>query len=93
MEDNSPTALILDIDEFAFAPDSLEVAAATEVTWRNLQSGVSHTVTADDGSWQGTDSGTLQEGASFSYTFSSAGSYTYHCSIHPSMIGSVTVTG
>lgn len=86
-------AASVDIDEFAFGPDSLEVAVGTEVTWRNSQSGVPHTVTADEGSWQGTDSGTLQEGATFGFTFFSAGTYTYHCRIHASMTGSVTVTG
>jgi plastocyanin len=58
------------------------------VTWTNLD-GVAHTVTADDGSW---GSGTLGQGATYSHVFTSPGTYTYHCAIHPFMTGTVTVT-
>jgi hypothetical protein len=46
-------------------------------------------VTADDGSF---DSGTLNPGASFSQTFSTAGTFTYHCAIHPRMTGTIVVS-
>jgi hypothetical protein len=39
------------------------------------------------------DSGTLEQGESFSYTFSAAGKYAYYCAVHPNMVGSVTVGG
>jgi hypothetical protein len=51
--------------------------------------GVAHTVTADDGSW---GSSTLGQGATYSQVFTSPGTYTYHCAIHPSMKGTVVVT-
>jgi plastocyanin len=47
-----------------------------------------HTWTADDGSW---DSGSLANGASSTHTFGSAGTFAYHCAIHPSMKGTVVV--
>jgi plastocyanin len=44
--------------------------------------------------WTGSgwDSGDLANGASFSHTFTAPGTYAFHCNIHPSMTGSVTVT-
>jgi plastocyanin len=77
------------IVDFAFQPGSVEVAAGGTVTWTNTGQ-APHTVTADDGSF---DSGQLAPGASFSQTFNTAGTFTYHCSIHPQMTGTVTVTG
>ena len=75
------------IQDFAFGPGSISVAVGSTVTWTN-QDSVSHTVTADDGSF---DSGRLAQGATFSQTFDTPGTYTYHCAIHPSMTGTITV--
>jgi plastocyanin len=47
-----------------------------------------HTSTGSNGAW---DSGSIAPGASFSRTFPAAGSFTYHCTIHPGMVGTVTV--
>jgi plastocyanin len=49
---------------------------------------IAHTATANDSSW---DSGTLAPGASFSRTFPTSGTFQYRCSIHPNMVGTVTV--
>jgi plastocyanin len=76
------------IDNFAFSPDSLSVSVGDTVTWTNKQAGTPHTVTADDGSF---DSGNLATDATFSQTFDAAGTFAYHCTIHPSMTGTVTV--
>ncbi|MGO9206964.1 MAG: plastocyanin/azurin family copper-binding protein [Candidatus Limnocylindrales bacterium] len=73
------------IVDFGFTPASLTVTVGTTVTWTNTGT-VSHTVTADDGSF---DSGTLASGATYKHTFSKAGTYAYHCSIHPSMVARV----
>jgi plastocyanin len=72
----------------AFRPDAITVSAGTTITWTN-EDPVAHTVTADDGSW---DSGSLARGATFSHTFEAAGTYAYHCTIHPGMKGTVVVT-
>jgi len=77
------------IVDFAFAPAELTVSTGTEVTWKNDQA-ASHTVTDDDGEF---DSANLAEGAEFSQTFDTAGTFTYHCEIHPTMTGTVTVEG
>ena len=76
------------IDNFAFSPQSLQVKVGTTVTWTNNQ-GATHTVTSDTGAW---DSGNLSQGKSFSFTFTTAGTFAYHCAIHSSMTGTVEVT-
>jgi plastocyanin len=72
---------------FSFKPGAITVAVGTTVTWTNDDS-TGHTVTADDGSF---DSRSLAKGATFTQTFTTAGTFAYHCSIHSSMTGTVTV--
>jgi plastocyanin len=74
------------ISGFAFAPASISVAVGTTVTWTN-DDAATHTVTAAGGTF---DSGNLSRGQTFSRTFDAAGTFTYQCSIHPSMTGTVT---
>jgi LPXTG-motif cell wall-anchored protein len=81
--------MTVSIQDFFFDPDQLSVAPGTTVTWVN-EGQAPHTTTADDGTW---DSGTLQPGEDFSFTFDQPGTYTYHCSIHPDMTASVKVSG
>ena len=75
------------IGNFAFAPPILNIAAGTQVTWTN-QDGAAHTVVADDASFS---SSSLQVKQTFSQTFSTPGTYSYHCSIHPFMQGKIVV--
>jgi plastocyanin len=86
----SPTAAAqnqITIQDFSFAPGALTVSAGTTITWVNGDS-VTHTVTAADGSF---DSSNLMPGQQFSFTFTTPGTYHYHCSIHPFMTGQVVV--
>jgi predicted lipoprotein with Yx(FWY)xxD motif/plastocyanin len=76
------------IANFAFNAPSLTVKVGATVTWTNTDS-VSHTVTADDASFT---SGKIASGGTFKETFAKAGTYAYHCEIHPSMTGTITVT-
>jgi len=69
-------------------PDGVRtVAVGTKVTWTN-DDGAVHTVTAADHSF---DSGKKSQGQTFSHTFTSIGQYTYTCTIHPFMKGTITV--
>ena len=86
---SNSSAANVTIDNFAFGPSSLEVSAGTEVTWTNQQ-GSPHTITADDGSFT---SDNIAKDGTFSFTFLTPGTYTYHCEIHPNMTGTITVTG
>jgi plastocyanin len=72
---------------FAFSPATLNVKAGTTVTWTNKDS-TSHTVVSDTGVF---DSGNLAPNATYTYVFAKAGTFDYHCSIHPSMKGTVIV--
>jgi plastocyanin len=80
-------AASIEMKSFAFNPSSVTVAVGGTVTWTNNDS-VQHTVTADDGSF---NSGPLDPGKTFTQTFAKAGTVGFHCSIHPSMTGQVTV--
>jgi hypothetical protein len=72
----------------SFVPQAATINPGTTVTWTNNDS-VTHTVTSDSGIF---NSGSLAPGQSFSFTFPSAGTFTYHCTIHPYMTGSIVVT-
>jgi plastocyanin len=75
------------IKNFAFTVTTLKIGAGVTVKWTN-NDGTSHTVTADDGSF---NSGNIAPGASFTKKFNTKGTFAYHCSIHPMMTASVVV--
>ena len=75
------------IKNFAFSIGTLSVSKGTVVTWTNNDA-TTHTVTADDGSF---NSGNIVPGGKFSHTFSTAGTIAYHCSIHTTMKAKVVV--
>jgi plastocyanin len=77
----------VEIADFAYGPDPVQVETGGKVTWQNMDS-APHTATADDGSF---DTGTLEEGKLKSETFKEPGTYTYFCEIHPTMHGTVEV--
>ena len=71
----------------AYAPDEVTVAVGTTVTWKNTDS-TSHTTTSDTTGW---NSGIVSPGGQYSFAFQTAGTFPYHCAIHPGMIGTVVV--
>lgn len=75
------------IQNFAFSPATLTVKVGDNVTWTN-QDSAGHSATADGGNF---DTGILAQGQSRSITFNKAGTYTYHCSVHPMMKGTIIV--
>ena len=75
------------ISNFSFSPATLTVKVGDAVTWTN-QDSMGHSATADDKSF---DTGLLDQGKSGKVTFSKAGTYTYHCSAHTSMYGTIIV--
>ena len=84
---SASTSNIITIQNFAFSPATTTVKVGTKVTWTN-QDSTTHHVVSDTGAF---DSGNLNNGQSYSFTFTKAGSYPYHCSIHPSMTGTIIV--
>jgi amicyanin len=75
------------IVDFAFTPAVVTVAVGDTVTWTN-QDAVAHTATSTTGAF---DSGLLDQGESYSLTFTAAGTYPYLCTPHPGMTGTVVV--
>jgi len=71
----------------AYNPNPTTVATGTKVTWTNNDS-IVHTSTSNGSGW---DSGIMAPGASFSFTFQTAGTFTYKCTIHPGMMGTIMV--
>lgn len=72
-----------------YSPSTFQAKVDQTVTWANRDS-ASHTVTSTTGAF---DSGNMDVGATWSYTFSQAGTFEYFCVYHPWMKGSVVVTG
>ena len=77
----------IDVSGFAFRPGDLTITPGTTVHWAN-QDAATHTTSSDDNLWNQS----LAGGATFEFTFETPGTYTYHCNIHPSMTGTITVT-
>ncbi len=77
----------VEIADFAFAPATLTITVGDTVTWTN-QDAVAHTATSTTGVF---DSGDLEQGESYSVTFTAPGTYDYLCTPHPSMTGRVVV--
>ena len=73
------------IKDFAFNPEKIIIKVGDTVTWTH-QDSTPHTTTG--GIW---DSGTLQQGQTYSRAFDKAGNFNYQCNIHPYMKGKVIV--
>ena len=75
------------IDNFSFTPQTLTVPAGTKVTWINKDD-VPHTVRSNDKKFK---SRALDTDEQFSFTFSTPGTNSYFCSVHPHMTGKIIV--
>ena len=77
---------------FAFSPATLTIKTGTTVTWKNTTA-APHTVTSDDGKTfnSGTSNPIAAQSGTFSFTFTTAGTFAYHCEIHPFMKATIIV--
>ena len=87
-EINSATVDV-SIYDYYFSPTPVTINVGDTVKWTNMGPSP-HSSTSDTSIW---DSGVLGVGQTYSYTFNTAGTYLYHCSLHTMMHGSVVVTG
>lgn len=79
------------IQNYKFNPSSITVSKGTTITWTNKESGIypiTHTVTSDNAIF---DSDNLDKRQQFSYTFSTPGTFPYHCNRHTDMKATVIV--
>lgn len=92
---NAPVVMITTDSSgtFTFSPATITIKAGTTVTWKNVTT-VAHTVTSDDGGKtfdSGTSNPVAAQTGTFTFTFKTPGTFTYHCSFHPFMKGTVIV--
>lgn len=79
------------IANFAFTPSTLTVHVGETVTWLFDQPGVPHNVYSTGGPVHFESPG-YQSSGTFRFTFTTAGTYTYVCQIHPNMVGTIVVS-
>jgi plastocyanin len=82
-----PAAAEVKIDNFTFAPQRLTVKAGATVTWAN-EDDIPHTIVATGLAFR---SKVLDTDGKFSFTFTTAGTFQYFCSLHPHMTGTIVV--
>ena len=70
-----------------FNNPTIEIPAGTTIEWKN-EDQLPHSVTADDSTF---DSGNIESGQTWRYTFIRPGSYSFHCTPHPFMKGTIVV--
>jgi plastocyanin len=85
------TSSTTNVSGFQFSPDAVTIKVGTTVVWTNSTI-APHTTTSDSGSAVTWDSGLINPGKTFSFTFTQTGTFHYHCSVHPTMVGTITVT-
>jgi plastocyanin len=86
----TPTTMnvtIVDNSGFAFSPQTLNISVGTTIIWKNNTT-APHTVTSDTGVF---NSGTISPGGTFSFKFTWAGTFAYHCDFHPYMTATISV--
>lgn len=76
---------VITIDNFTFAPKELTVAVGTTIKWVNHDD-IPHTVVEKKTTFR---SKALDTDDSYSFTFTSAGTFDYFCSLHPHMVGQI----
>lgn len=84
------TTTTVTVKNFEFSPSQISVAPGTTVTWK-FEGPAQHTSTSDAGSALTWDSGLKSPGETFSFTFNEKGTFSYHCTPHPQMMGTVIV--
>jgi plastocyanin len=83
---DAPMEAAVEIADFAFGPAEITIAVGGTVTWTNTDN-QAHTATSS-GNF---DTGAIDPGATASVTFDEPGTFTYICSFHPFMTGTITV--
>jgi plastocyanin len=78
----------LSIDNFTFTPQTLTVKAGTTVTWINKDD-IPHGIASANNAFK--KSGALDTDDSYSFTFTTPGTYQYFCYLHPHMVGAIVV--
>jgi plastocyanin len=89
MEEGKAVSIVGNSGGNSYNPNLIEIKVGDTVTWINNDSSP-HTVTSSSND-SNFDSGVLRTGEAFSFTFDKEGQYSYFCTLHPSMVGTVVV--
>ena len=81
----------ISINDFSFNPEKLTIKKGTKVTWTNNDD-ARHDIAPTSGASDFVASKLLAKGESYEFTFNTVGTYTYKCSPHPYMKGTIVVT-
>ncbi len=84
----APVANQVTVKNRMYSPATITVEVGDTVTWLFDDGGITHDVVADDKSFRSP----LMVSNTFTHTFTDPGTYSYHCTPHPDMIGTVIVT-
>lgn len=87
--DTEPAAVI-DVTNMSYSPASVTIEQGQTVQWKFDDNGLPHDV-AGDGPLEGLLQSELLTEGTYEYTFDDPGTYTYHCTPHASMVGTVIV--
>jgi len=87
-EPSATSSNAIAITNTAFQPNNLQITAGTTVTWTNNDT-VPHRVTSDTNLF---DSGPINAGSQFTFTFTQAGTFTYKSTGDSALTGTITVT-
>src|SRR5215213_806361 len=90
MEEGKAVSIVGNSAGNSYIPNLIEIKVGDTVTWINSDSSP-HTVTSLSSNDSNFDSGVLRNGEAFSFTFDKEGQYSYFCTLHPSMVGTVVV--
>jgi len=85
--ETAPDVVAVQVVDFAFDPPTITIPVGTTVEWTNVGP-TQHNVVSKDRIWE---SPILEAGGTFRFTFEEPGTYAYWCTLHPTMLGSVTV--
>lgn len=83
-------AVVIDVKNMSYSPASVTIEAGQTVQWKFDDNGLPHDVSGD-GELEGVLQSELLTEGTYEYTFDDPGTYTYHCTPHPMMVGTVIV--
>lgn len=89
IENSNARQNLVDISNFVFSPSTLNIKVGDSVTWTNKDSAM-HSIKSDSGSELSSSS--FGNGERYTHVFAAAGTYAYHCGVHPGMKGKIIVS-
>ncbi|NLU82627.1 plastocyanin/azurin family copper-binding protein [Rhodococcus sp. HNM0569] len=87
---SSEPAVVIEVKDMAYSPAQVTIEKGQTVQWHFDDGGLPHDVVGE-GALEGTLKSELLTEGTFEYTFDEAGTFDYHCTPHPMMVGTIVV--